>query len=133
MLRDYVNNLDDFCSIKNGSSLSGTTPVNGTAKAFGDHVGPVVGVASVGDAANSPSTQAHVVKLQESANGSNGWTDISGNDATATISANATSGVVQGVRSQPYVRMVITPAFTGGSSPTNVCSGVLLIQKAQVS
>ena len=130
MLRDYVHNLDHSCSIKSGSSLLGTTPVNGTAKEFSDAVGPVAGVFAVGDAANTPTTQSHVCKLQESANGSSGWTDVAG--ASATITANATSALIQGVRTQPFVRCQVTPAFTGGSSPTNTCSGVLLVQKGLV-
>ena len=130
MLLDYVHNLDHACSIKSGSALSGTTPVNGTAKAFADAIGPVAAVFAVGDAANSPSTQAHVCKLQESANGSTGWTDVTG--ASATITANATSALLQGVRTQPYVRGQVTPAFAGGSSPTNTCSAVVFAQKGEV-
>lgn len=131
MLRDFVNNYDHYNSLKSGSSLSGTTAVEGVAKEFKDHIGPVAGVFNTGAAANSPTGQAHVCKLQESANGSDGWTDITG--ATVTITASSSSGLCQGIRTKPYVRCHATPAFTGGSSPTNTVSGTLLIQKAQVS
>lgn len=130
-MRDYPSNLDHNCSVKSGSALSGTTPVLGTSKAFSDHIGPVAAVFATGAAANTPSTQAHVCKLQESPDGTNSWTDITG--ATATITSDSTSAMVQGIRTQPYVRCHVTPAFTGGSSPTNTVSGVLLMQRAQVS
>lgn len=114
------------------ATLSGTTAVNGDAVDCQNYNGPIYAVGMVGAAANSPTAQAHVVKLQESADGSNNWADIANQDA-GTITASSGCVMVRGHRTKRYVRTVCTPAFTGGSSPTNTFDSVVLGQKQNTS
>lgn len=114
------------------ATLSGTTAVNGEAVDCQDYSGPIYAVGTVAAAANSPSAQAHVVKLQESDDGSTGWADIANQD-TGTITADNGCVIVRGHRTKRYVRTVCTPAFTGGSSPTNTFDSIILGQKQNTS
>lgn len=114
------------------ASLSGTTAVNGDAVDCQNYSGPIYAVGTVGTAANSPSAQAHVVKLQESTASGGTYTDIA-NQTTGTITANGGCVIVRGHRTMRYVRTVCTPAFTGGSSPTNTFDSIVLGQKQNTS
>lgn len=114
------------------ATLSGTTAVNGESVDCQNYNGPIYAVGTVGAAQNSPTTQAHVVKLQESTTGSGSWTDIATQD-TGTITADNGCVIVRGHRTKRYVRTVCTPAFTGGSSPTNTFDSIILGQKQNTS
>jgi hypothetical protein len=105
-------------------SFSGSSAVNGSSvdtKGFNTAVIKASGAAASG----SPSAATLAVKLQESSDNST-WADAL--DTTGTVigftltvtSANASNlarieGL--GVNRKRYLRAVITPAFTGGTSP----------------
>lgn len=75
--------------------------------------------ANVGATTGSPSAQSYDVKLQDSADGSSGWNDVTGAAATQKTSASAATVNLEvnlaGVKR--YVRVVETVAFTAGTSP----------------
>lgn len=114
------------------ATLSGTTAVEGEAVDCEGYSGPIYAVGTAGAATGSPSAQAHVVKLQESADGSTNWGDLANQD-TATLTADDACAIVRGHRTKRYVRTVCTPAFTGGSSPTNTFDSIVLGQKQNTS
>lgn len=104
--------------------------VNGAAvdmTEFGDGVV----VISVGAATGTPTTQSVAAKLQESLDGSSGWADIPGAAITA-ITVNSRTAEIRverkkRVASKPFVRAVITPAFTGGTSPAIPVAATFLL------
>jgi hypothetical protein len=72
-----------------------------------------------GAASGSPTGQTADSKLQSSANGTNGWADISG-AAAAQLTADSTSDRVSvdlRVTSDRYIRVVNVVALTAGTSP----------------
>lgn len=73
---------------------------------------------AAGAASGAPTTQAIDAKLQESADGATGWTDIE--DAAVTqITADDTDGEVDVDLSgaKQFIRAVVEVAFTGGTTP----------------
>ncbi len=114
-------------------SFSGTTAVDGaavdtlkwkTAKA----------ICQAGATTGTPTTFSVTFKAQDSADGSTGWADItdpvSGTVLTAVLSAVSTAADFRisdflGVQTKRYIRLVATPAFTGGSSPTVLAGAVI--------
>lgn len=75
--------------------------------------------AVAGAATGSPTALTLDAKLQDSADGSTGWADITG-AAITTIAAASTLGRVDVNLhgAARYIRVVSTVAFTGGTSPT---------------
>lgn len=73
---------------------------------------------SCGDATGSPSAQSVTHKLQHSADGSTGWTDLA-DAAAAALTANDTAVEVDVDLSGAlrYIRAVAVVAFTAGTSP----------------
>jgi len=74
--------------------------------------------AACGAASGSPTAQTVDAKLQESADGSSGWADISGASITQ-ITADNSEGEKDAdlAGAKQYIRSVVTVAFTGGTSP----------------
>ena len=75
-------------------------------------------------ATGTPSTISVTGKIQDSADGSTGWNDVPGASITPVAVENGTAKanfIARGC--QAYVRAVVTPAFTGGSSPADSGSG----------
>jgi hypothetical protein len=112
------------------SQLPGSTALSGTTAANGSSVdcdlleGPVTLAVLTGNATGGPTGFAIAGKLQESDDGSTNWTDIA-NQETLSATAVATVYMLRAHRTKRYVRSVLTPAFTGGSSPTlPTCSWV---------
>jgi len=73
---------------------------------------------SAGAATGGPTTRTVDAKLQESADGSTGWTDIAGAAVTQLVADNTESQKdvdLTGVKR--FIRDVVTVAFTGGASP----------------
>lgn len=113
---DQKTHLDPKVSVHD-EELSGTTAVNGDAIDCKDYDGLIYADVIAGAATGSPTSFTATGKLQESADGSTGWTDLSNQD-TGVLSADNTAVKLRGHRTTRYVRVVVTPAFTGGSSPT---------------
>lgn len=72
-----------------------------------------------GAVSGSPTTVAYDAKLQESADGSTGWTDIPGAAISQIAAADTEKHVdVNLAGAKRYIRVVAVIAFTGGTSPT---------------
>ncbi len=83
----------------------------------------------------TPATAAVDCKVQDSADGSTGWNDVSGASITQQTSTTGNKSAqirVEGVNlnTKRYLRAVVTVAFTGGSSPAAPISAVALLGKA---
>ncbi len=75
--------------------------------------------AASGAVTGSPTTQTLDAKLQDSADGSTGWADITGAAITQITAANAEAEVdVDLSGAKRYIRVVEVVAFTGGTTPT---------------
>jgi hypothetical protein len=81
-----------------------------------------------GASSGTPTTIALDAKLQDSADGSSGWADISGAAITQLTTASSSGKVAVSLSgSKRYIRVVEVLAFTGGTSPTlGVSSSVVL-------
>jgi hypothetical protein len=88
------------------------------------------------EASGSPSGASLAVTLQESADGSTNWANALDNTGTAigfTLSGlNAAAGVnaarIEGLNlnRKRYLRIVVTPTFTGGTSPAVLAYGEIV-------
>lgn len=110
-----INAHDNFSIEELLAPARATASANGSAVDIKDYVGKVKVVLAT--SAGGGTTPTLDVKLQESADGSSGWTDISGAAFTqVTDAADATEAIglnVDGV--ERYIRAVET---LGGTSPT---------------
>ena len=77
-------------------------------------------VIEVGAASGSPTAQTVDAKVQESDDGSTGWTDVDG-AAITQITADDQSALIRveglGTGRKRYLRVLATVGFTGGTSP----------------
>jgi len=111
-------------------TISGSSAVNGSAVDRSGYESCMV-AASVGAATGSPTSYSVATKLQDSANGTNGWTDIA---SGATISADNTGSALRVDLSsaRQYIRAVSTPTFSGGSSPAVPHHATIILGGAKV-
>lgn len=98
------------------SALSGTTAANGSSVDCDLIEGPVTLFVFTGATTGSPSSFSVAAKLQESDDGSSGWTDLATQE-TLSVTSGSSLGKLRGIRTKRYLRSVLTPAFVGGSSP----------------
>lgn len=123
---DFDLELDPVAALA-GVTLSGTTASNGEDVDLQAYGGGGVFAVGVGSATGSPTSYTATFKVQEADDNGSGapgtYTDAKDPDGTAlSVVINADKGVAQ-LRIDPtylkrWVRVVATPAFTGGSSPT---------------
>lgn len=125
---------------ENAEALSCVVPqaaaagaINGTAidtQGFGD----AMVVVQVGATTGTPTSFTVNAKIQESADGSTGWVDVTGDTIAAVIAANKTAEINVALRSRVaalrYFRVVLTPAFVAGTSPTIGVSALALLGAA---
>jgi hypothetical protein len=106
-------------------SFTGSTAVDGS-KVDTQGADNAVLYANGAEASGSPSAATLVVTLQESADGSTNWSNALDNTNTVIgFTLNAESAAAENVarieglnlNRKRYLRAVVTPAFTGGSSP----------------
>ena len=72
-----------------------------------------------GNATGTPTALTLDAKLQDSADGSSGWADITGAAITQIAAASGEAHVDVNLRgAKKYIRVVQTVAFTGGTTPT---------------
>jgi hypothetical protein len=72
-----------------------------------------------GAASGAPTAQTVDAKLQESADGSTGWSDITGAAVTQLTADNTESQVDVDLGTvKKFIRAVVTVGFTGGTSPS---------------
>jgi hypothetical protein len=106
------------------------TTLNGTAIDITGYE-DAMAIISVGAASGTPTGYTVDAKIQESADGSTGWADITGaaitqivdtDDVTAEVKVDLRRAARKG-----YIRVVLTAALTGGSSPAiPVCATFVL-------
>jgi len=104
--------------------------VNGEAvdtRGFGD----AVAIVGVGSTTGTPDSFTVNAKVQESADGSTGWTDISGAAIVAVTAADKNGEIAvsisKRVASLRYIRLVVTPAFVAGTSPKVGVTGTIVL------
>lgn len=129
---DLANQLMGAPSQLPGSTaLSGTTAANGSGVDCDLADGPIYGLFNTGAPTGSPTSFTVTCKLQESDASGSGFADIA-NQSTLVLSAGSTQGVIRAHRTKRYVRTVVTPAFSGGSSPTIPTSANVIGQKRRI-
>jgi len=119
-------------------SVTGASAVNGTAvdtKGFNT----AMLSAYAGLTSSNPSVANMVYKLQESDTSGGTYTDALDNTGTViggTIAVNAAAGSLVrrieglGLNRKRFLRVVITPAFTGGTSPAVLLDGQIVLGRA---
>lgn len=130
-------------TFENVLSLTGVAPTSAVAGAITGSAIDTAGygdgmvVVQVGATTGTPTSFTVDAKVQESADGSSGWADISGDSLVQVTSANKTGEIkiALGTRSasKRYVRVVVTPAFSGGTSPTVGVGAVVILGNPEVS
>jgi hypothetical protein len=134
MLPFFTNIGSYIKSSVNAFNNAATAAVHGTAVQL-EGVGYAYKSAQfglyLGAATGTPSTISVVAQIEQSADGSTNWTsynDLPGN-GTLTLTAASTQAtmnvILQGA--QQYVRITVTPSFTGGSSPAIPVIATLVI------
>lgn len=131
----YMHDLKNAALV--GTSHAPGSTITGSSEDIGSYVdcqtgvGQVFGLAAVGTVDETAvSAQAHSVKLKEADDtGGTGAQDIDGTE-TVTMTADSTVKIVSAHnRSKRYVAVSVTPAFTGGSTPSTEFYSAVLIQK----
>lgn len=108
----------------------GTAAINGAAIDRLGFQSAVLQVAN-GVATGAPTSYTIDAKLQESADGSTGWTDISGAAITQITADNSDEYVdVNLAGAKRYIRVVATTAFVGGTSPTVPVAATVVLDGA---
>lgn len=137
-----MRSLYDAVAVKTSiiqQASSGSTPINGANSldtlGFNTGVLRARGEASTGGA--SPFTI--VVKLQESATGTGGWADALDNTGTVigftlTVTSVAAENLARieglGTNHKRFLRVVATPAPTGGAGPASIVMAEILLGRA---
>lgn len=132
--------INAYDNIRNATSIvpqsfTGSSAVNGASvDTLGYDNAKIHAYAA--QASGSPTTASLVYKLQESADGSTNWADALDNTGTVigfTISALQTAAAAGaarveglGLNRKRYLRVVATPAFSGGSSPAILAHGEIV-------
>lgn len=118
-------------------SVSGSSAVNGTSvdtKGFNT----AMLSAYAGQTSSNPSVATMTYKLQESSDNST-WTDALDNTGTviggvANVQAAAATVLARieglGTNRKRYLRIVVTPAFTGGTSPASILDSQIVLGRA---
>lgn len=110
-----------------GALLKGVTGVAPAANAAGAVNGAAINRQGYGACAlvlmtgldtGSPSARSATAKLQESADGSTGWTDVAGASVALTAVSSVAKLDVNLAGVKQFIRVVNTTAFTAGTSPT---------------
>lgn len=86
-------------------------------------------IVATGAATGTPSTQTQDVKLQESDDGSTGWTDVSGGALAQKTTATAETRELEFnlAPTKAFIRAVETVAFTGGTTPAFPSSTTVIL------
>lgn len=84
--------------------------------------------ASTGATTGTPTALSLAAKLQDSADGQNGWAELSGAAVEPLSSPNAVARVnVRLPTAKRYLRVVETVALTGGTAPTLGASSLIVL------
>ena len=108
--------------------------VNGSAVDM-EGYGEGMVVVSCGATTGTPASFTFNAKVQESDNGTSGWTDIAGAAIVAVTAVNKTGEIsveqLKRAASKRYIRPVLTPALTGGTAPTLLISAHVLLGRPE--
>ena len=129
------NAYDDIHQVSSVIPQSVTGAVNGASVDTAGYDNAKLHVYAA-EASGSPSAASLAVTLQESLDGSTNWANALDNTGTVigfTLSGlNAAAGVnaarIEGLNlnRKRYLRIVVTPTFTGGSSPAILAYGEIV-------
>jgi hypothetical protein len=120
-------------------SFSGSTAVDGSSVNTSGSDNAMI-YAYGAEASGSPSAATLVVTLQESTTGTSGWTNALDNTgAVIGFTLNCESAYAENaarieglnLNRQQYLRAVITPAFTGGTSPAILGFAQIILGNSQ--
>jgi hypothetical protein len=125
---DIGSQIKSDCSAFSGAANSAVTgaAIQRVGEGYNYASGQLV--VATGAATGTPSTISVAGKLQDSADGLTNWNDVPGAAIAALLAASSQTYVnfiAQGC--QAYIRAVVTPSFTGGSSPAIPVLGVLIV------
>jgi hypothetical protein len=133
MHTNAYDNIRVVTSLK-PQSFTGSSAVNGASVDTLGYDNAKIHAYAVTTTSN-PSAATLAVKLQESADGSTNWADATDNTGTVisfTLDAHAADAFnaarIEGLNlnRKRYLRLVGTPAFTGGTSPAIVANAELV-------
>lgn len=111
-------------------SLSGTTAANGVGIDRSGYDSMKI-IGSTGAVSGTPSSFTVTYKLQDSADNST-FTDVSGQSFTVAAADSENSLNVNLIGLNQYIRVVMTPAFSGGSSPAVLAAAAVSLGGAAV-
>lgn len=130
MSQDRIYDLLNFSA--NGVSLKASDDAAATLTGDSFDARTIEGTASVlfnlGDVSGSPTAVSAVCSVEESDDGSTGWSAVA-TQTTLTLDAAGESGFVRVDHAKPYLRAKIVLSFTAGSSPKAVTSANILGSK----
>lgn len=125
---------EDVKVVTSIAPIAASAATNGSAVDM-EGYGEAMVVVSNGAALGSPSSFTFNAKVQESADGSTGWTDIAGAAIVAVTTGNRTAEIpveqLKRAASKRYIRVVATPALSGGSTPTLPISAIVLLGRPE--
>ena len=133
-MRSIYDNVDAADSA-DPSTLSGSTPVVGAAVDTEGYNTAMLRVRALQTSSN-PSVATITFKLQECATSGGSYTDALDNTGTVIggvldVHAANADGLARieglGTSRKRYLKVVLTPAFTGGTSPAIVAFGEILM------
>lgn len=123
---DYGAELDAKIGI---APQAASAAVNGTGIDATQYDGGVV-ACQVGAVTGTPTSYSVAFKVQDSPDNST-WTDANDADGNAVTASLTAAGIaklrIDAGRLNQYVRVVATPSFTGGTSPTVLVSASALL------
>ncbi len=113
------NSIESIAPRMSVAPMAISTAENGTSI---DRLGFESCIVGVGVGATSFTVDA---KVQDSTDGSTNWADITGAAMTQIVSADSVGKIALDLRgAKRYIRVVVTPGFTGGTSPDVLVSAV---------
>ena len=133
---DDVHNVSSIIP----QSVSGSSAVDGVSVDTQGYENAKLHIYAA-EATGSPSAGSLAVTLQESADGSTNWSNaldntgtvigftLTGLQAAAGVNAARIEGL--NLNRKRYLRIVVTPTFTGGSSPATLVYGEIIFGGAQ--
>ena len=125
------NSIESIAPRMSVAPMAISTAENGTSIDRLGFESCIVGV-GVGATSGSPTSFTVDAKVQDSADGSTGWADITGAAMTQIVSTNSVGKIALDLRgAKRYIRVVVTPGFTGGTSPDVLVSAVASLAEPQ--
>jgi hypothetical protein len=125
---DIGSHIQSDCSALSGAANSAVTGNAVQREGPGYRYDSGQLVVATGAATGTPSTISVAGKLQDSADGSTGWADVPGTAIAAIVAQNSQTSINFIARGcQSYLRAIVTPTLTGGSSPAILVVGILIL------